>query len=163
MTNTAPRVQLERICLQGSTWAGPKVTKCNDKNKNFSTQDSHVVPQHGTDRAAQCLTSQIGRDAVLSLSYGRRYHTLLFDNQVGIVVIRTTTHRADQVPLWAGPKVDLWSKKKKGKKKEKEKVSVGKKRDERKRRECRVEQNKINDRKDVFFVQQQQIVHSEVK
>jgi len=48
-------------------------------------------------------------------------------------------------------------------KNEEEKVSVGKKRDERKRRECRVEQNKINDRKDVFFVQQQQIVHSEMK
>ena len=41
--------------------------------KNHSTQDSHVVPHHGTNWAALRLTAQIGRDAVLSESYGRGY------------------------------------------------------------------------------------------
>ena len=41
--------------------------------QNHSTQDSHVVPHHGTNWAALRLTSQIGRDAVLSESYGRGY------------------------------------------------------------------------------------------
>ena len=41
--------------------------------KNHSTQDSRVVPHHGTNWAAPWLTSQIGRDAVLSRSYGRGY------------------------------------------------------------------------------------------
>lgn len=40
-------------------------------NKNHSTRDSQVVPHLGTNRAALSLTSQIGRDAVLSESYGR--------------------------------------------------------------------------------------------
>ena len=39
--------------------------------KNHSTQDSRVVPHRGTNWAALWLTSQIGRDAVLSESYGR--------------------------------------------------------------------------------------------
>ena len=38
--------------------------------KNHSTQDSRVVPHHGTNQAALWLTAQIGRDAVLSESYG---------------------------------------------------------------------------------------------
>ena len=41
------------------------------EKKNHSTQDSHVVPHHGTNWAALRLTAQIGRDAVLSESYGR--------------------------------------------------------------------------------------------
>ena len=41
------------------------------KKLNHSTRDSHVVPHHGTSQAALWLTSQIGRDAVLSKSYGR--------------------------------------------------------------------------------------------
>ena len=40
-------------------------------NKNHSTRDSQVVPHLGTNRAALCLTAQIGRDAVFSESYGR--------------------------------------------------------------------------------------------
>ena len=44
--------------------------------KNHSTQDSHVVPHHGTNWAALWLTAQIERDAVLSESYGRGYHIL---------------------------------------------------------------------------------------
>ena len=43
------------------------------KKKNHSTQDSRVVPHRGTNWAAPWLTSQIGRDAVLSRSYGRGY------------------------------------------------------------------------------------------
>lgn len=43
------------------------------KGKNYDTRDSHVVPHHGTNRAVLSLTSQIGRDAVFSQSYGRRY------------------------------------------------------------------------------------------
>ena len=41
------------------------------EEQNHSTQDSHVVPHHGTNWAALRLTAQIGRDAVLSESYGR--------------------------------------------------------------------------------------------
>ena len=43
------------------------------KMKNHSTQDSRVVPHRGTNWAALWLTAQIGRDAVLSESYGRGY------------------------------------------------------------------------------------------
>jgi hypothetical protein len=46
------------------------------KKKNHGTQDSRVVPHRGTNWAALWLTAQIGRDAVLSESYGRGY--LLF-------------------------------------------------------------------------------------
>jgi hypothetical protein len=45
----------------------------NAKRMNHSTQDSRVVPHHGTNWAALCLTAQIRRDAVLSKSYGRGY------------------------------------------------------------------------------------------
>ena len=41
--------------------------------QNHSTQDSRVVPHRGTNWAALRLTAQIGRDAVLSKSYGRGY------------------------------------------------------------------------------------------
>ena len=46
------------------------------KKENHSTQDSHVVPHHGTNWAALWLTAQIKRDAVLSESYGRGYYML---------------------------------------------------------------------------------------
>ena len=42
-------------------------------SQNHSTQDSRVVPHRGTNWAALRLTAQIGRDAVLSESYGRGY------------------------------------------------------------------------------------------
>ena len=45
--------------------------------KNHSTQDSRVVPHRGTNWAALWLTAQIGRDAVLSKSYGRGYNVPL--------------------------------------------------------------------------------------
>ena len=39
--------------------------------KNYSTEYSHVVPHHSTDSAINCLTAQIGRDAVGLVVYGR--------------------------------------------------------------------------------------------
>ena len=41
------------------------------ENKNYSTQYSRVVPHHSTDCAITSLTSEIGRDPVLSGVYGR--------------------------------------------------------------------------------------------
>jgi hypothetical protein len=49
-----------------------------NKRRNHSTQDSRVVPHRGTNWAALWLTAQIGRDAVLSESYGRGYHSPLW-------------------------------------------------------------------------------------
>ena len=43
------------------------------KKKNHGTQDSRVVPHRGTNWVALWLTAQIGRDVVLSESYGRGY------------------------------------------------------------------------------------------
>ena len=54
--------------LQGHLTNPKQSTK---RKKNHSTQDSRVVPHHGTNWAALWLTAQIGRDAVLSESYGR--------------------------------------------------------------------------------------------
>ena len=51
--------------------------KKKEKKKNHSTQDSRVVPHRGTNWAALWLTAQIGRDAVLSKSYGRGYQQTL--------------------------------------------------------------------------------------
>lgn len=47
------------------------------KAKNYSTQYSRVVPHHSTDCAITSLTSEIGRDPVLSGVYGRSYHITL--------------------------------------------------------------------------------------
>lgn len=44
--------------------------------QNHSTQDSRVVPHRGTNWAALWLTAQIGRDAVLSKSYGRGWKSV---------------------------------------------------------------------------------------
>ena len=46
------------------------------KNKNYSTEYSHVVPHHSTDSAINCLTAQIGRDAVGLVVYGRNSKSL---------------------------------------------------------------------------------------
>jgi nitrate reductase cytochrome c-type subunit len=48
-----------------------KKKKKQKKTKNYSTQYSHVVPHHSTDYAINCLTAQIGRDAVGLVVYGR--------------------------------------------------------------------------------------------
>ena len=41
-----------------------------NKKEIATPQYSHVVPHRSTDWAVRCLTLQIGRDAVLSSSYG---------------------------------------------------------------------------------------------
>lgn len=41
------------------------------KRKEYSTQYSRVVSHHSTDCAVISLTSEIGRDPVLSDAYGR--------------------------------------------------------------------------------------------
>ena len=52
---------------------GGEKKKTKKEKKNHGTQDSRVVPHRGTNWAALWLTAQIGRDAVLSESYGRGY------------------------------------------------------------------------------------------
>jgi hypothetical protein len=52
-------------------WQSQQSTSQTCKLQNHSTQDSRVVPHRGTNWAALWLTAQIGRDAVLSKSYGR--------------------------------------------------------------------------------------------
>ena len=54
--------------------------------KNYSTEYSHVVPHHSTDSAIDCLTTQIGRDAVLLVVYGRNS---LFGRNRTIICRRT--------------------------------------------------------------------------
>jgi hypothetical protein len=44
--------------------------------------DSCVVPHRSTNRAALWLTAQIGRDAVLSESYGRRHQFVLWTGHI---------------------------------------------------------------------------------
>ena len=53
-----------------------KKKKKERKNKNYSTEYSHVVPHHSTDSAINCLTAQIGRDAVGLVVYGRNSKAL---------------------------------------------------------------------------------------
>jgi hypothetical protein len=50
--------------------------KKRKKKKNYSTEYSHVVPHHSTDSAINCLTAQIGRDAVGLVVYGRNSKAL---------------------------------------------------------------------------------------
>lgn len=57
--------------VQGRTKSRRKENEGVQEKINHSTQDSRVVPHRGTDWAALWLTAQIGRDAVLSESYGR--------------------------------------------------------------------------------------------
>ena len=65
------RVESRRPAGRGSRTTKKNKVRALPGSKNHSTQDSHVVPHHGTNWAALRLTSQIGRDAVLSESYGR--------------------------------------------------------------------------------------------
>ena len=68
--------------------------------KNHGTQDSRVVPHRGTNWAALWLTSQIGRDAVLSESYGRGYICHLSIPQVPIIR-HTTSQQFSRADRWA--------------------------------------------------------------
>ena len=73
-----------------------------------------MVPHRGTNWAALWLTAQIGRDAVLSESYGRGYLLLLGMVYIPLVCVLVCVPSPpfnrvrDQVPpepQWAGPKV----------------------------------------------------------
>jgi hypothetical protein len=55
----------------GKKKTSKKIKLKKKKKKNYSTEYSHVVPHHSTDSAIDCLTSQIGRDAVGLVVYGR--------------------------------------------------------------------------------------------
>jgi hypothetical protein len=57
----------------GLVYIDTDLTLARKGKKNHGTQDSRVVPHRGTNWAALWLTAQIGRDAVLSESYGRGY------------------------------------------------------------------------------------------
>ena len=69
-----PRARSARTPAKGRNLERKKRERGTEgRGKNHSTRDSHVVPHHGTNRAVLRLTAQIGRDAVLSESYGRGY------------------------------------------------------------------------------------------
>jgi hypothetical protein len=61
--------------------------------KNYSTEYSHVVPHHSTDSAINCLTAQIGRDAVGLVVYGRSSKVLDF---LGLLTYTPTPFHQDQ-------------------------------------------------------------------
>ena len=50
-----------------------KSQKAKKSQKAYSTRDSQAVSDPSTNRAQRCLTSQIGRDGVLSTWYGRKH------------------------------------------------------------------------------------------
>jgi hypothetical protein len=66
--------------------------------------DSCVVPHRSTNRAVLWLTAQIGRDAVLSESYGRRQHLPLLTGFLSRNKCRNFSLPADAGWLagWAG-------------------------------------------------------------
>ncbi len=61
-----------------STGAKKNKNKNKKNKKNYSTEYSHVVPHHSTDSAINCLTAQIGRDAVGLVVYGRSSKVINF-------------------------------------------------------------------------------------
>ena len=72
-------------------------------NKWISTRTSHVVPHRSTTRALGSLTSQIGRDVVLSAWYGRFQEFLSKLYIDGNAKVRTTLGKAlpgTGVPWW---------------------------------------------------------------
>ena len=73
LRNTRTRLYIQWARVNARVNLGMKKNTNEGERKNHSTQDSRVVPHRGTNWAAPWLTSQIGRDAVLSRSYGRGY------------------------------------------------------------------------------------------
>ena len=49
-------------------------TVTGSKQQKNNTRDSNVVPHRSTNLASDCLTSESGRDPVLSVVYGRSWH-----------------------------------------------------------------------------------------
>ena len=75
LIKTCPKVNTSKKNIPPSPPKPALNQMIRNKNvmNNHSTQDSRVVPHRGTNWAALWLTAQIGRDAVLSESYGRGY------------------------------------------------------------------------------------------
>ena len=78
MTGRVNRKQKRRPATREKKGKGRREGKPGDlvkivekRSKNHSTSDSCVVPHRSTNEAVHWLTAQIGRDAVLSVSYGR--------------------------------------------------------------------------------------------
>ena len=60
-----------RVSSGHATRRARRRTYARQKKKGCSTQGSHVITHRSTNWACRCLTSQIGRDGVLSPEYGR--------------------------------------------------------------------------------------------
>ena len=59
----------------------------------YDTAGSRVITDLSTDAACGCLTSQIGRDVVLSAKYGRTQKHKQFDSMVaGAAVLEADTN-----------------------------------------------------------------------
>ena len=71
-----------------------KTARLTNGDKNHSTQDSRVVPHRGTNWAALRLTAQIGRDAVLSKSYGRGWERVFEDKYIQLTICVMTSSKA---------------------------------------------------------------------
>ena len=70
-----------------------RILKWKKLQKENNTRDSNVVPHRSTNRARTCLTSQSGRDVVLSCWYGRSQHTIrLIITYILIVTCWDRTH-----------------------------------------------------------------------
>ena len=60
------------ICLNKQNVQQIKLLREKNKKKAYGTRYSQAVTHLSTNRARHCLTSQIGRDGVCSVWYGRR-------------------------------------------------------------------------------------------
>ncbi len=77
------------------------------KKEGCSTQGSHVITHRSTNWACRCLTSQIGRDGVLSPEYGRiRYARVVTSRAFGgMARPRQTAIAAGLEPATVGSEV----------------------------------------------------------
>ena len=74
------------------------------KRVKNNTQYSNVVPHRSTNWARQCLTSQSRRDAVLSLLYGRSWHSSYYVRIINITLIAYTfTFTSTTITSWFRP------------------------------------------------------------
>ena len=73
VTNATAKARM-RLFVKRSTARpldGLEFLRAKGDEKENNTRDSNVVPHRSTNRARACLTSQSGRDVVLSCWYGR--------------------------------------------------------------------------------------------